>query len=76
MPSSPAPHDRASQQVRDRGGAGVPWGVDLAAAWSWRLLLVAALGWVLVQLVATYAVLVLPLVIGLYRIAKGEIRAA
>lgn len=72
MPSSPAPHDRAPEQVRARGGAGVPWGVDLAAAWSWRLLLVAALGWVLVQLVATYAVLVLPLVIAVLLAALAD----
>lgn len=72
MPSSLAPRDRAPQQVRDRGGAGVPWALDLAGAWAWRLLLLAGVGWVVVQLVATYAVLVLPLVISLLLAALAD----
>lgn len=45
--------------------AQVPWGVDLAAAWSWRLIVIAvavlALAWVL----AYFAVITLPLVVAL-----------
>jgi predicted PurR-regulated permease PerM len=45
--------------------AQVPWGLDLAAAWSWRLLIIAAatlaFGWVL----AYFAVITLPLVVAL-----------
>ena len=45
--------------------AAVPYGVDLAAAWSWRLLVIAAamalFGW----LVAYFAVVVIPLVVAL-----------
>ncbi|VXC05525.1 membrane hypothetical protein [Nocardioides sp. AX2bis] len=72
MPPNPAPPGRAPEQVRARGGAGVPWGLDLAAAWSWRVLLLAALGWVLVQLVATYSVLVLPLAIAVLLAALAD----
>jgi putative heme transporter len=45
--------------------ARVPFGVDLAAAWSWRLLLVAAAGYVLARGIAMFAVIVLPIVIAL-----------
>ena len=45
--------------------AQVPYGVDLAAAWSWRLVVLAAAGYVLAQGIALFAVLVLPLVIAL-----------
>lgn len=45
--------------------AQVPWGLDLAAAWSWRLIVITvavlAVGWVL----AYFAVVTLPLVIAL-----------
>lgn len=45
--------------------AQVPWGIDLAAAWSWRVLVIAAavlgLGWTL----AYFAVITLPLVVAL-----------
>lgn len=72
VPPRPAPPEPAPEQVRARGGAGVPWGLDLAGAWAWRLLLVAAAGWVVVQLVATYAVLVLPLVISVLLAALAD----
>jgi predicted PurR-regulated permease PerM len=45
--------------------ARVPYGVDLAAAWSWRFLVVAAAGYVVAQAVSMFAVVVLPLVIAL-----------
>lgn len=45
--------------------AQVPWGLDLAAAWSWRLIIIAAAalgtGWVL----SYFAVITLPLVVAL-----------
>jgi predicted PurR-regulated permease PerM len=45
--------------------AQVPWGVDLAAAWAWRLIVIAAaaigIGWV----VARFSVVTMPLVIAL-----------
>ena len=43
--------------------ARVPYGMDLAAAWAWRFLVVVAAGYVIVQGIALFAVVVLPLVI-------------
>jgi putative heme transporter len=43
--------------------ARVPYGVDLAAAWAWRFLVVVAAGYVVVQGIALFAVVVLPLVV-------------
>jgi putative heme transporter len=45
--------------------AQVPFGVDLAAAWSWRFLVVVAAGYVVAQGIALFAVVVLPLIIAL-----------
>src|SRR6478735_3494375 len=45
--------------------AQVPWGVDLAAAWAWRLLMIAAAGYVLLWLLAYFAVVTVPLAIAL-----------
>jgi putative heme transporter len=53
----------AGESNYDRGR--VPYGVDLAAAWSWRLLVLVAAGYVLAQAIALFAVVVLPLVIAL-----------
>ncbi|MGA8210743.1 MAG: AI-2E family transporter [Nocardioidaceae bacterium] len=45
--------------------ARVPYGMDLAAAWAWRFLVVAAAGYVLARVVATFALVVIPLVVAL-----------
>jgi len=45
--------------------AQVPWGIDLAAAWAWRLLVIAAAGYLLLRLVGFFAVITLPLAIAL-----------
>lgn len=45
--------------------AQVPWGLDLAAAWGWRFLVIIAAGYVLVEAVAFFAVIVLPAAIAL-----------
>ena len=45
--------------------AEVPYGVDLAAAWSWRLLVIAAGMYLLGTLIAFFAVLVIPIVVAL-----------
>jgi predicted PurR-regulated permease PerM len=45
--------------------AQVPFGVDLAAAWSWRFLVVVAAGYIVARGIAMFAVVVLPLVIAL-----------
>lgn len=45
--------------------AQVPWAFDLAAAWSWRILVIAAASYVVVWVFAYFAVITLPLVIAL-----------
>ncbi|UAL30639.1 AI-2E family transporter [Nocardioides rotundus] len=45
--------------------AQVPWGLDLAAAWSWRVLVIGAAGLALLKLLALFAVIALPLAIAL-----------
>src|SRR6188472_4218810 len=45
--------------------AKVPYGVDLAAAWSWRLLVIAVAGYVVTLGIAKFAVVVMPLVVAL-----------
>ena len=45
--------------------AKVPYGVDLAAAWSWRFLVLVAAGYVVARGISMFSVVVLPLVIAL-----------
>lgn len=45
--------------------AQVPWGVDLAAAWAWRFLVIAAAGYLLLWLVAYFAVVTIPIAVAL-----------
>lgn len=45
--------------------AQVPWAVDLAAAWSWRVLVIGAALLVLLWLLAFFAVVTLPLAVAL-----------
>ena len=45
--------------------AQVPFGVDLAAAWSWRFLVLVAAGYVVARGIGMFSVVVLPLVIAL-----------
>jgi predicted PurR-regulated permease PerM len=52
--------------------AHVPWGVDLAAAWAWRLLVIAAAGYVVARVVGYLMVIVLPVVIALFIAALVE----
>ena len=44
---------------------GVPWGVDLAAAWAWRFLVIVAAAAVIFTAIGFLAVVVLPVVIAL-----------
>lgn len=46
--------------------AHVPWGVDLAAAWAWRLLVIAGATLGVLYLVKYFLVIVLPLVIAVF----------
>ena len=45
--------------------ARVPYGMDLAAAWSWRFVVVVAAGFIVVRAIGMFSEVVLPLVIAL-----------
>lgn len=45
--------------------AQVPWGLDLAAAWSWRLVVIAAAGYGVLWLLGHFSVITFPLAIAL-----------
>ena len=45
--------------------AQVPWGVDLAAAWAWRFLVIAVAGYVIARVIGFFAVVTIPVVIAL-----------
>jgi putative heme transporter len=45
--------------------AQVPFGMDLAAAWSWRFLVVVGAGYVVSRVIAKFSLVVLPLVIAM-----------
>ncbi len=47
------------------GRAEVPWGLDLAAAWAWRLLVIAAAGYLVLWLVGFFALVTIPLAVAL-----------
>ena len=46
--------------------AEVPYGVDLAAAWSWRFLVIVAAGFVITKAVGLLSLVVMPVVIALF----------
>ncbi|GAA1164587.1 AI-2E family transporter [Nocardioides aquiterrae] len=52
--------DRTSSAERH-----VPWGVDLAASWAWRFLVIAAAAYLILWLVAFFAVVAIPVAIAL-----------
>ncbi|TYL50167.1 AI-2E family transporter [Nocardioides sp. BGMRC 2183] len=45
--------------------AQVPWGLDLAAGWAWRLLLIAAAGYAVLWIFGYFSVVTVPLAIAL-----------
>ena len=47
------------------GRTHVPWGIDLAASWAWRLLVIAAAGYVILWLISFFAVVAIPLAVAL-----------
>ena len=46
--------------------AQVPYGVDLAAAWSWRFVVIVAAGYLVAKAIAFFSLVVMPLVIALF----------
>ena len=47
------------------GRAEVPWGLDVAAAWGWRLLVIAAAGFLLLWMVSYFSVITIPIAVAL-----------
>ncbi len=45
--------------------AQVPWGLDLAAAWGWRFLVIAVAGYVIARTLAFFGLVTLPLAVAL-----------
>jgi predicted PurR-regulated permease PerM len=45
--------------------AQVPWGVDLAAAWAWRFLVIVVAGYVIARVIGFFAVITIPIVVAL-----------
>ncbi|MFD3441609.1 AI-2E family transporter [Streptomyces sp. NPDC058685] len=64
-PASPPPSRVASAGARPQPATAVPWGVRVAAEAGWRLLVIAATLWVLVQAISAVRVLVLAFVASL-----------
>jgi predicted PurR-regulated permease PerM len=64
-------HEREPEPIEIAAGtsnfsrAEVPYGVDLAAAWSWRVLVIAAAAALLGYLISFFAVMVIPVVVAL-----------
>ena len=47
------------------GRTPVPWGFDIAASWAWRFLVIAAAAYVILWLIAFFAVVAIPLAVAL-----------
>ncbi len=60
--SGPAPVEAGTTNLAP---AQVPYGVDLAAAWAWRFLVIAAAGYLILWLMAYFAVITVPVAIAL-----------
>ena len=61
-PLSPAP---GGESTNSRDDAEVPHSLRISAAWSWRLLVVGLVGWVLLRFVGIISIVVVPLAIAL-----------
>jgi putative heme transporter len=45
--------------------AQVPWGLDLAAAWAWRFLIIVLAGYLIFRVIGFFAVVTIPLVVAM-----------
>ncbi|MEU4213933.1 AI-2E family transporter [Actinoplanes sp. NPDC026623] len=63
MPPPEPPVDDQSTASRD--DAEVPHSLRIAAAWSWRLIVVGVVGWVLLRFIGIISIVVIPLAIAL-----------
>jgi predicted PurR-regulated permease PerM len=67
MDFQPPPSDLAAdhESTSSRDDAEVPHSLRIAAAWSWRLIVVGLLGWVLLRFIGIISLVVIPLAIAL-----------
>jgi putative heme transporter len=65
MAPLPEPDPRVPPASSNFSRAAVPWGVDLAAAWGWRLIVIAIAGYGVFWLVGYFSIVTLPLAIAL-----------
>jgi putative heme transporter len=63
-PPEPAVVDSHSSTA-SRDDLEVPRGLRIAAAWSWRLIVIGVLGWALIRVIGTIRIVVIPLVIAM-----------
>ncbi len=59
----PEPVPRVTRGSSNFSRAQVPWGVDLLAAWSWRLIVIGIVGYAILELVGYFSIITLPLAI-------------
>ena len=64
-PEQPNPDHPAESRQSNFAHAQVPYGVDLAASWAWRVLVVGATAYFIGRLIAKFEVIVLPVVVAL-----------
>ncbi|GGK82495.1 AI-2E family transporter [Mangrovihabitans endophyticus] len=64
---APPPPDSAAEHesTSSRDDAEVPHSLRIAAAWSWRLIVVGLVGWVLLRLIGIVSIVVIPLAVAL-----------
>ncbi|MEV4707828.1 AI-2E family transporter [Actinoplanes sp. NPDC049316] len=61
----PSPPEDEHHSTMSRDDAEVPHSLRIAAAWSWRLIVVGVVGWVLLRFISVISVVVIPLAIAL-----------
>jgi putative heme transporter len=70
--TTPTPPPPVTSGPSNFSRAHVPWGVDLAAAWAWRFLVIVAAGYVIARVLGFIMVVVLPVVVALLIAALVE----
>ncbi|MDG4833689.1 AI-2E family transporter [Solwaraspora sp. WMMD1047] len=61
----PVPPSSGHTSTVSRDDADVPRGLRIAAAWSWRLLVIGAIFWALLRIIGTIRIVIIPLAIAL-----------
>jgi predicted PurR-regulated permease PerM len=61
----PVPPSGGYASTVSRDDADVPRGLRIAAAWSWRLLVIGAIFWALLRIIGTIRIVIIPLAIAL-----------